>query len=196
MRFMMMLKANKNTETGVLPTKEHLAAMGTLMEDMAKAGVLLAADGLQPIKIIKIVALALVVLVAGVLVFAATKPDTLHVERTVTIKAPAANIFPLINDFHSWGSWSPYEKRDAAMKRTFSGAPSGKGAVYEWAGNRDVGSGRMEITDTTAIEDRDQARLHRAVRGARRRRVHHAAKRRLDQRHLEHAGPRTNISGR
>src|SRR5207344_2338967 len=59
-------------------------------------------------------------------------------------------IFPLISDFHGWGSWSPYEKRDPAMKRTYSGAPSGKGAVYEWAGNSDVGSGRMEITDASA----------------------------------------------
>jgi uncharacterized protein YndB with AHSA1/START domain len=98
-------------------------------------------------KIIKTLALALVVLVAAVLIFAATRPDTLRVERTVTIKAPAGKIFPLINDFHHWATWSPYEKRDPNMKRTFSGAPSGKGAVYEWQGNSEVGSGRMEITD-------------------------------------------------
>jgi uncharacterized protein YndB with AHSA1/START domain len=101
-------------------------------------------------KIIKKLALAVVVLVAAVLIFAATRPDTLRVERTVTIKAPAAKIFPFINDFHNWGSWSPYEKRDPNMKRTFSGAPSGKGAVYEWQGNSEVGAGRMEITDASA----------------------------------------------
>jgi uncharacterized protein YndB with AHSA1/START domain len=100
-------------------------------------------------KIIKFIALVLIVIVAGVLILAATRPDTLHVERTVTIKAPPEKIFPYINDFHQWGSWSPYEKRDPAMKRTYSGAPSGKGAVYEWAGNSEVGSGRMEITDTS-----------------------------------------------
>jgi uncharacterized protein YndB with AHSA1/START domain len=102
------------------------------------------------VKLVKGVALGLAIAVAAVLIFAATRPDTLHVERSVTIKAPADKIFPLISDFHGWGSWSPYEKRDPAMKRTYSGAPSGKGAVYEWAGNSDVGSGRMEITDVSA----------------------------------------------
>ncbi|MGZ8796674.1 MAG: SRPBCC family protein [Thermoanaerobaculia bacterium] len=91
-----------------------------------------------------------VVLVAALLIFAATKPDTLRVERTASIKAPPEKIFPLVNDFHNWSSWSPWEKRDPAMKRTYSGAAVGKGAVYEWDGNNQVGKGRMEITDTTA----------------------------------------------
>jgi uncharacterized protein YndB with AHSA1/START domain len=102
------------------------------------------------IKIIKIALLVLVVLVVAVLGFAATKPDTLRVERSTSINAPAGRIFPLISDFHQWSSWSPYEKRDPAMQRTFSGAPSGKGAIYEWNGNSDVGSGRMEIVDAPA----------------------------------------------
>jgi uncharacterized protein YndB with AHSA1/START domain len=97
---------------------------------------------------LKTIAIAIVVLIAGVLVFAATKPDTLRVQRSTTIKAPPAKIFPLINDFRLWGSWSPYEKKDPAMKRTFSGAATGKGAIYEWQGNKDVGQGRMEIADT------------------------------------------------
>ncbi len=100
-------------------------------------------------KIIKKLVLVLVVLIAAVMLFALTKPDTLHVERTATINAPPAKIFPYINDFHQWGAWSPWEKLDPAMKRTHSGAPSGKGAVYEWAGNSNVGSGRMEILDST-----------------------------------------------
>ncbi|MCM3879820.1 MAG: SRPBCC family protein [Vicinamibacterales bacterium] len=101
-------------------------------------------------KLVKGIALALGIFVAAVLIFAATRPDTLHVERSTNMKAPAEKIFPLISDFHNWGSWSPYEKRDPAMKKTYSGAPGGKGAVYEWAGNSDVGSGRMEITDVSA----------------------------------------------
>jgi hypothetical protein len=95
----------------------------------------------------KRIALIVVVLVAGVLGYAATRPDTLHVQRAATIKAPPEKIFPLINDFKSWSAWSPYEKIDPAMKRTYSGAASGKGAVYEWEGNSEVGQGRMEITD-------------------------------------------------
>lgn len=96
----------------------------------------------------KIIAIAIVVLIAGLLAYAATRPDTFRVERTVSIQAPPEKIFPLINDFHSWGSWSPYEKLDPTMKKTYSGAESGQGAVYEWAGNNKAGSGRMEIVET------------------------------------------------
>jgi len=97
----------------------------------------------------KKIALVVVVLVAGVLVYATTRPDALHVQRAARIKAPPEKIVPLISDFHSWTAWSPYEKVDPAMKRTYSGAASGKGAVYEWEGNSQVGQGRMEITETS-----------------------------------------------
>jgi uncharacterized protein YndB with AHSA1/START domain len=101
------------------------------------------------LKILTYVAAALVVVVAGILIYASTGPDTLRVQRTATIKAPPEKIFALINDLRSWGAWSPYEKKDPAMKRTFSGPPSGKGAVYEWDGDSNVGKGRMEITEAT-----------------------------------------------
>ena len=97
---------------------------------------------------IKIVASAVGVLVAAFLIYAATRPDTFRVQRTTTIKAPPEKIFPLINDFQRWGAWSPYEKKDPTMKRTLSGAATGKGAVYEWDGNKDIGKGRMEITES------------------------------------------------
>jgi uncharacterized protein YndB with AHSA1/START domain len=97
----------------------------------------------------KIIAIVVVVVVAAVLGFAMTKPDSFDVQRTTSIKAPPEKIFPLINDFHSWSSWSPWEKLDPTMKRTHSGAESGKGAVYEWDGNKNVGKGRMEITDAS-----------------------------------------------
>jgi hypothetical protein len=97
---------------------------------------------------LKKIALVIVVLIAAILIYAATRPGSLHVQRSASIKAAPEKIFPLINDFHTWSSWSPYEKVDPAMKRTYTGAPSGKGAVYEWEGNSNVGSGRMEITDT------------------------------------------------
>ena len=74
---------------------------------------------------IKIIAIVIVVLAAVILVFAATRPDTFSVVRTASIKAPPEKIFPLINDFHKWGSWSPWEKLDPTMKRTYSGSDSG-----------------------------------------------------------------------
>lgn len=97
----------------------------------------------------KIIAIAVLVVIISILVFATTKPDTFRVERTTTIKAPPEKIYPLINDFHSWTTWSPYEKKDPDMKRTHGGAASGQGAVYEWDGDKNVGKGRMEITESS-----------------------------------------------
>jgi hypothetical protein len=101
-------------------------------------------------EIIAIIAAVLAIAIAIVLILAATKPDTFRVQRATTVKAPPEKIFPLINDFHQWGTWSPYENKDPAMKRSYSGAASGKGAAYAWDGNKSVGSGRMEILDTSA----------------------------------------------
>jgi len=102
------------------------------------------------LEIIAIIAIVLVVAIAIILILAATKPDRFSFQRATTIKAPPEKIFPLINDFHQWGTWSPYETKDPAMKRSYGGAASGKGAVYAWEGNKNVGSGRMEILDSSA----------------------------------------------
>ena len=96
----------------------------------------------------KIIGIVIVVLIAGVLILAATKPDTFQVQRAASIKAPPEKIFALINDFNRWGAWSPWEKKDPTMKRTFGAATSGKGAIYAWEGNKDVGQGRMEIAES------------------------------------------------
>jgi hypothetical protein len=98
-------------------------------------------------EIIAIIAAILALAIAAVLILAVRKPDTFQVERATSIKAPPDKIFALINDFHAWQSWSPYEVKDPDMQRSFSGAASGKGAIYEWNGNKNVGSGRMEILE-------------------------------------------------
>jgi len=90
-----------------------------------------------------------VVLIAAVLVFAATRPDTFRIQRRTSIKAPPEKVFALINDFRNWDAWSPWEKMDPAMKKTHSGATIGRGAVYEWEGNKKVGKGRMEIIESS-----------------------------------------------
>lgn len=89
----------------------------------------------------------LAVVVVAVLVYAATKPATFRVQRTAVIKAPPEKVFALVNDLNGWRAWSPYEKKDPAMKRTHSGAPKGKGAIYAWDGDNNVGAGRMEIIE-------------------------------------------------
>jgi carbon monoxide dehydrogenase subunit G len=98
---------------------------------------------------LKKIAIVLVVLIAAILGFAATKPDTFSVARTTTIKAPPEKIVPLIADFHRWPSWSPFEKLDPKMNRTLSGATAGPGAIYAWSGNSQAGEGRMEVIDAS-----------------------------------------------
>ena len=99
--------------------------------------------------LMNIIVLVVVALVA-LAWYANSRPDTFRVQRATTIQASPEKIFGFLNDFHRWASWSPWEKLDPAMQKTHSGAPSGKGAVYEWAGNGKVGQGRMEITETVA----------------------------------------------
>jgi hypothetical protein len=100
----------------------------------------------------KIILIGIVLLVAAILLYATTKPDNFSVNRTITIKASPDKVFALINDFNRWGVWSPWEKLDPEMKRTFSGTPSGPGSIYEWLGNSKVGQGRMEILQSTPAQ--------------------------------------------
>mgnify|MGYP006323287413 FL=1 len=98
---------------------------------------------------IKTIATVLALLIAAILIYAATKPDSFRIARSTTIKAPSEKVFALINDYKQWEAWSPWEKIDPALKRTYSGAASGVGAIYEWSGNKDIGQGRMEIVEST-----------------------------------------------
>jgi hypothetical protein len=102
------------------------------------------------LEIIAIVAIVLALAIVIIFVLALTKPDTFSVRRLAVVQAPAERIFPLVNDFHEWVNWSPWENKDPAMKRSYGGAESGKGAVYAWDGNKNVGSGRMEILDASS----------------------------------------------
>ena len=89
---------------------------------------------------------ALIVIALGV---AATRPGSFRIERSTRVGVTPDRVAAHINDFHRWAAWSPWEQLDPQLERSFSGAPSGKGAIYEWRGNKKVGSGRMEITDIT-----------------------------------------------
>lgn len=95
----------------------------------------------------KLIAMILMLLISAVLIYAATKPDSFRIERSTTIKASPEKISAYLTDFKQWAAWSPWEEKDPAMKRTYSGAATGKGAVYGWEGNKNVGTGRMEILD-------------------------------------------------
>ena len=96
----------------------------------------------------KKIAIVVGVFTGAVLAIATLQPDSFRVERSTAIKAPPEKVFAVLNDFHRWDAWSPWEKLDPAMKRNYSGSPSGRGAVYAWEGNSKVGKGRMEITES------------------------------------------------
>jgi uncharacterized protein YndB with AHSA1/START domain len=97
---------------------------------------------------IKIIGIIIVFAIAAILIFAAMQPNSFRVQRSTTIKAPPEKVFAQINDFHRWEAWSPWEKVDPAVKRSYSGTDNGKGAVYAWEGNNDIGQGRMEIVES------------------------------------------------
>jgi uncharacterized protein YndB with AHSA1/START domain len=93
--------------------------------------------------------IVIAVLLAALLIYAATRPDTFRIERSIGIQAPPEKVFALINDLRAWSRWSPWEAKDPGMKRSFSWPDSGQGAAYGWEGNKNVGTGRMEIVETS-----------------------------------------------
>jgi hypothetical protein len=96
------------------------------------------------LKIFAVVAM----LIAAILLFAASRPNTIRVQRSIVINAPPAKVFGLINDFHNWSRWAPQDKEDPSMKRTYSGSAQGNGAISDWNSSGNAGKGRMTITDS------------------------------------------------
>lgn len=92
--------------------------------------------------------IGLAILIVVFIVIVAMRPGTFSITRTATIAAPPELVFEQVNDFHKWAGWSPWEKKDPAMARTYEGPPAGIGSVYRWVGNREVGEGGMTITES------------------------------------------------
>jgi Polyketide cyclase / dehydrase and lipid transport len=105
------------------------------------------------LKLLAIVLGVVVLGLAGIAAYAAaTQPDTFRVTRSLEMSAPAEKIYSILSDFRRSPEWSPYEKLDPDMKRTLSGAATGKGAVYAWDGDSNAGAGRMEIAEATPAQ--------------------------------------------
>jgi uncharacterized protein YndB with AHSA1/START domain len=98
----------------------------------------------------KTVLLVLVVLILGFAGFVATRPESYHVERSIDLKSPPEAVFATVSDFKAFPQWSPWQKRDPAMKTTLSSPSSGVGASYAWEGNKEVGKGKMTMVESTA----------------------------------------------
>jgi hypothetical protein len=101
---------------------------------------------------LKKILIGIVVAIAVFVIVVATRPAEYRVTRSITIAAPAEVVFPQVNELKKWEAWSPWGKIDPAMKLTYEGPPSGTGAIYTWAGNNQVGEGRLTITESRTNE--------------------------------------------
>src|SRR5258708_7153275 len=101
---------------------------------------------------LNIILIAIAVIVIVFIAVVATRPEDFRLTRTGNVSAPAAVVFAQVNDLHKWEAWSPWDKIDPALKKTFEGPPAGTGTIYSWAGNSKVGEGRMTITESRPNE--------------------------------------------
>jgi polyketide cyclase/dehydrase/lipid transport protein len=102
--------------------------------------------------VLKKIAIAIALVIVVFVIVVAIQPSEFRIVRAATISAPAPAVFAQVNDFHNWRAWSPWERLDPELKRTYEGPPAGTGATYKWAGNNDVGEGRMTITESRPNE--------------------------------------------
>jgi uncharacterized protein YndB with AHSA1/START domain len=93
-----------------------------------------------------------VIVVAALILLVSTRPSEFRISRSGTISAPPAAVFPHVNDLRKWEAWSPWAKLDPNAKSTFEGPAAGVGAVFGWAGNKEVGEGRMTILESRPDE--------------------------------------------
>jgi hypothetical protein len=96
--------------------------------------------------------IAVVIVLAALAAYVATRPGEFQVTRSATIAAPAPAVFVHVNELRNWQAWSPWAKKDPQMKQTYEGPPAGTGAVTSWVGNKDVGEGRMTIVESRPAE--------------------------------------------
>ncbi len=96
--------------------------------------------------------ITLAAVLAVISILALRQPPEFRVERKMLLTAQPSAAYSLVNDFHQWRAWSPWEDADPSMRRVFEGPTAGIGAVYRWAGNRKVGEGSMRIIESRAAE--------------------------------------------
>lgn len=97
--------------------------------------------------------LAVIAVVALILIYGLLQPSAFSVTREASYVAKPELVFAQINDFRNWALWSPWDKMDPAMQRSYTGASSGIGSKYAWIGNKKVGEGSMEITQSVAPQN-------------------------------------------
>jgi len=98
------------------------------------------------------ISIGVLVVITVLLVVINMRPAAFRIERSAQISAPAHVVFGLLNDFRQWVKWSPWEKLDPSMQKTFSGPETGVGASYAWVGNSKAGEGSMVVVDSQPDE--------------------------------------------
>jgi uncharacterized protein YndB with AHSA1/START domain len=104
---------------------------------------------------LKKTALAFVVLIVLFLGYVSTRESSFRYERSGVINAPADKIFPYISQFRLGEKWSPYEKVDPNLKKTFKGTDGQVGSIMEFDGNMEAGSGQLELLNLVPNESVD-----------------------------------------
>jgi len=102
--------------------------------------------------VLKMILIGLAAAIVVFVMIVALRPSAFRIARSATMAAPPAAPFAQVNDFHNWAGWNPFQKADPAATLTYSGPSSGPGAGLAWSGNREVGEGRMTITETRPNE--------------------------------------------
>lgn len=101
---------------------------------------------------LKKILVALGLLLVVFIIVVALQPSDFRIVRSAQVSAPPEAVFPLVNDFHQWQSWSPWAKLDPAAKNSFEGPANGVGSIFRWAGNNEVGEGSMTIAESKPSE--------------------------------------------
>jgi carbon monoxide dehydrogenase subunit G len=96
------------------------------------------------------IVLSVVIVIAALLAFAATKPNSFRVQRSITIHAPREKVFLFINDLRSWEAWSSDTGGDGTVQKIYSAPASGTGAAAEWNGSGRAGAAKMIIVESVA----------------------------------------------
>jgi uncharacterized protein YndB with AHSA1/START domain len=126
-------------------------ATGTTSDSATAPGRQIAASG-RKMGLFKAILLVLAVIVIAFLSVVAAQPSEYRISRSATIAAPAADVFPQVNNLHNWNAWSPWAKLDPAAKNSFEGPAEGTGAIFKWSGNDQIGEGKMTIIESRPDE--------------------------------------------
>ena len=101
---------------------------------------------------LKIILIVIAVVIVAFLAVVAIQPSDFRVTRSATFTAPPQAVFPHVDNLKKWDAWSPWAKLDPNAKNNFEGPESGSGAAMSWAGNNEVGEGKMTITESRPHE--------------------------------------------